>query len=477
MSAAPAPRPDTEGPGEAGPEGTRAATTLEVHGGVRVIGGTKVLVSTPRARVLLDIGEDIPSGVDLLRDPTRSRPRQALADALRLGAAPRIPGLFDPRALEAVGPGAEQLRVLADPDPRPTLVVLSHAHIDHDGLLPHLREDVRVLAHADTIALHRALEEAGATAPGTADRLEPLAEGTEVVVGDLSVRIHRVDHDVRGAVGTLVRAPDGVLAYTGDINLHRDGGTHTRAFLEQAHGADVLVAETTMLSFDPLPEEPRSEDEVARIVAETLAGSTDLMLLSAYERDVDRAARLIRAATQAGRTLVWPGVHAAVLAALGIGGVVTWDPTRPQGRRQRRAGELAVSRGARTTGLAEVAAAPGRFLVQIDPRDFASLLDLPLGEGSAWIHSQGEPLGPFMPDWPLWQDWLEHLGLATIPAGSSGHAGPAALHEIVGAVAPGRVIALHGFHPERLQVEGIPTLLPEIDVSIPLRPGAGRSAR
>ncbi|MGY5764383.1 MBL fold metallo-hydrolase [Brachybacterium sp. DNPG3] len=446
------------------------STTITVHGGVRVIGGTKILLETETARVLLDVGSDIVEGPDLLRAPVQERSATAAADRIRLGLAPRIPGLFDADRLAAVGPGADEIRALAAPDPRGLTVVLSHAHIDHDGLLPLLAAEVRVLAHPETISLHAALEEAELTPPGTAARLTPLPAGESVQIGDLEVSIHRVDHDILGAVGTIVRAPEGVLAYTGDINLHRGGGERTRAFIEAARGADALVCETTMLSFDPLPAEPRSEQEVAEIVVGALtAVPGSLHLVSAYERDVERAALLIGAAQEAGRTLVWPGRHAAVLTAMGVEGVATWDGSRPQSAAQGRAGALALSRGACSVGLDAVLAAPGGFLVQADPADMPALLDLPLGEGSAWIHSQGEPLGPFMPDWQPWQDWLAHRGVVPVPAGSSGHAGPAALAEIVRGIGPGRVIAVHGFHPERLQIEGVPTVLPELGEGVPLR--------
>jgi ribonuclease J len=376
-----------------------------------------------------------------------------------------------------VGPDSEAVRALAEPDPRPTAVVLSHAHIDHDGLLPHLRPDVPVYTHPDTVRLHRALEDAGATPPGTTAHLVALDEGTWLDVEDLQVRLHRVDHDIVGAVGIEVRTPDGALAYTGDLNLHRDEGRHTEAFMRAVAGVDLLVSETTMLSFDPLPAEPITETEVAARVATALRECPRLALLSAYERDIERADLLIRTAADVGRRLVWPGRHAAVLVSMGIEGVLTWDESRPQRIDQRRASELARARGAGTVSLAEVAADPAAHLVQVDAADMPSLLDLPLGprdrtgdpsgdgSGCIWLHSQGEPLGPFMASWEPWLDWLAHLGITRVSAGSSGHAGPEALARVVREIAPGRVVALHGFRPEQLataDIGAVPVVLPEI---------------
>ena len=444
------------------------STSITMHGGIRVIGGTKALIETETVRLLLDIGLDIPEGPDLFRAPVAEREGRELADRLLTDHAPWVPGLYDPAQLRvAAGTPADRARLedlaqQGEREQRPLAVVLSHAHIDHDGLLPFLDPAVPVYAHPDTITLHRALEAAGSLPAGGAQHMVPLGDGESLQHGELQVSVHRVDHDVRGAVGTLVRAPEGLIAYTGDISLHCAGGHNTRAFLQAAHGADVLICETTMLSFDPLPPEPADEATVMQQVRETIRGAGEsLVLLSAYERDVDRCAALMEAAAQEGRAVIWPGMHAAVLTAMGVQGVHTWAEDRPQRALQAQAGELARRLGAQTVPHAQVCEQPSAFVVQTDAQDAPALLDLPLGEGTVWIHSQGEPLGPFMADWQVWQDWLSHVKVPTVRCASSGHAGPLALREIVETIAPQRVLAVHGFAPERLEVPGCEIILPE----------------
>ena len=74
--------------------------TIEFWGGLGVIGGSKIMVEDGGHRVLLDIGLDIPNGANLFRLPVRNRPGRELSDRLRMNAAPRIPGVFDPAVLD-----------------------------------------------------------------------------------------------------------------------------------------------------------------------------------------------------------------------------------------------------------------------------------------------------------------------------------------------------------------------------------------
>ena len=439
-----------------------ADTTIEFYGGVRVIGGSKIMISTPSARVLLDMGLDIPGGADLFRAPVQTRQGHELADYLAVGHAPRLPGIYDPAQLTAYGTYAEGLAELATPDPRPTAVFISHAHIDHDGLLGFVRPDVPVYGHPDTVRVHRALGLTGMGPAGNPVQMQEIRPGEPMAVGDLQVEGIPVSHDVPGACGYLVTTPDGRVAYTGDINFHRDGGAASRAFVDRVRGVDALVSETTMLSFDPPegeePHAPATEGEVVATFEEACRADA-LILVSLYERDIERAQSFVRAAADVGRTLVWPGQIATFLQAMGVDGVVTWDGSRPQ-RAVHAAAVEASPTAVKTIGLDEVHANPSAYAVQLDPRDNPAMLDLPLTPDSVWVHSQGEPLGPFMDEWAPFMDWLQRLGVAHVHAGSTGHAPGTDLISMVEGIAPRKVFAIHGFRPERLST-GVPTVLPE----------------
>ncbi|WP_285727573.1 MBL fold metallo-hydrolase [Psychromicrobium xiongbiense] len=429
------------------------AVTVEFFGGLRVIGSSKIMVSTDSARVLLDMGLDIPGEQDLFRDPVQERPEYRLRDRLAVGFAAELPGIYDPDQLPEDSP-------LAVPDPRPSAIFLSHAHLDHDGALSFVRAGIPVYAHPETVRLEQSLALAGL---GEAVELRPM-DGV-VEVGDLRVEAIPVDHDIPGACGFLVHTPEGTLAYTGDLNFHRDGALRSEEFIRRATGVGMLVTETTMLSFDIEPgHQPRSEDAILELLAQTLAEAPGLALLSMYERDAERAQRFIDLAASRGRTLVWPGQQAAMLAHFGVHGAVTWDASRPQ----RPVHQAAIERLRGATGtvlptvsLREVRERPSRYLVQPDVRDVPALLDLPRrsGEFLPFLHSQGEPLGPFMANWATWLEWLERLGISFVAAGSSGHATGEALHKMVMEIHPGVVVPIHGFRPEALAVD-VPTLLP-----------------
>ncbi len=396
--------------------------SIEFWGGLGVIGGSKIIIREGGHRVMLDIGMDIPSGADLFRLPVRPRPGRELADRLRVGAAPHVPGLYDPAVLDPGDP-------LGEPG-EPTAVFVSHPHIDHVGLAGFVRPEVPVHAHTDAVDVLEALTASGNGLPGGDPEWHRLASGETTAVGPMEVECLLVDHDVPGACGYLVRTSAGTLAFTGDIRFHGRHPELSWAFVDRAHGCDVLVTEGTTLGWDMRPG-VRTEDDVEHDFAAILAATPGLVLLSLYPRDLERVHDFLTLAKDAGRTVVWPEAVAGFLRGLDVPGVV-------------RAGDP------ETVGLA---ADPGAFVVVPEPDDLPSLLDLPVGDGhpaGVFVHANGEPLGPFEPRWAPFTDWLTALGIPLRQIGCSGHAVQDDLHTMLERVRPRAVFPIHTTAPTRL---------------------------
>jgi len=404
------------------------SASVEFWGGVGVIGSSKVLIRDGGHRVLLDLGLDIPKDGDLFRVPAAPRPGRELSDRLRVGAAPAIPGLFDPTALTAGDRLAEQVE--------PTSLFVTHPHIDHVGLVGFVRPEVPVHASPDTIALLAALEKGQEALPGPRSfagpaAWRPVALGERVQVGPMTVERFDVDHDVPGASGYRVTTSDGVLAFTGDFRFHGHRPELSWAFAEAVAGADVLVTEGTTLSWEEI-HPLRTEVDVNAMFEAELAGNPDLVMLAVYARDFDRVRDFTAIAEAAGRQVLWPDRTAAFLRAAGFDGALS-------------VGEA---------GLDAVREAPGRYVVQLDADDIPSFLDMPFGPNSVFVHANGEPLGPFEPRWQLFVDWLAKLGVPLRRIGCSGHAYQDDLHEFVRMINPKVLIPIHTFSPYRVHPTG-----------------------
>lgn len=393
---------------------------LRFYGGVGVIGSTKLVVEEDGWRVVLDMGLDIPGREGLVRSPLRLTPGSELRTRLRLGEAPAIDGLYRTEAVAGTGVTG------AGGDGR-TALFLSHCHVDHVGLLGWVDGSVPIRAAEETVRMLDALEVAGQGLEGGPARVEPMAEGEPVAVGPLVVERHAVDHDVPGASGFLVRTGAGVVAYSGDLRLHGRHPERTLRFAERARGARALVMEGTALTSDPrLVLRPESEVDAA--FDDALARTPGLVLLTMYPRDIERVESFTAIARNRGRTILWPPAIASFLRAWGLPGVEELD----------------------SAAVEAVRGDPPRFVVQIAPDGLATLLDLPVGVGSIFLHANGEPLGPFQAGWDLLQQWLARLETPFTSIGTSGHATPHDLHRIVELVAPEVLYPLHSADPLRL---------------------------
>jgi len=463
-----------------------------VHGGVNEIGGNKVLVRGDHGRVLLDFGTSFGSMAQFYSEFCQPRGHSFVGDQIALGLLPDLPGLYREDLLARMD--------RTDPEERSVeAMFLSHAHMDHMGMVPALRRDVPVhmsrasraiLQTLDTVGLSFGMPDRflgytrrfqlveasrGGLRKGRGDEVrEPRdvrdlpSSGEVEVAEDLSVRPLPVDHSLPGAAGFLVHVDGRTWAYTGDLRFH---GTHSRLsreFVETAadEGVDVLLTEGTRVG------EPagRSEEDV-RLEVTALASETDGLVLANYPpRDLDRIMSFYSAAREAGRELVVDMRQAVLLENLREAGVEglprLGDGVRVYARRQRwgvvgdpgyprEIQEQDYQPWERPHAFAtysildhDVREDQDGYVVYMDFYHLQALVDLQPRPGSIFIRSVVEPFNEDMElDEARVGNWMRRFDLEVFQRHASGHASGEDLRWMVETIDPGVVVPIHSERP------------------------------
>lgn len=297
------------------------------YGGVGEIGGNAFLLESRGRRILLDIGRRfgsdkavenhgaVPGWGDYFDEFLKPRTFRYVPDLLELGLIPPL-GIY-----------RQDLGGVARTDVDAVLV--SHAHMDHVGILGLLRPDIPVVASAESKAILESIQDTGTRAPES-DFVTTRARGqvgrrkdgeltTKPRYGDGPERSYRtrlddgwditplpVDHSIPGAQAFLVAGADGTVAYTGDFRLHGRGRHHSERLVEKAAGVDVLVAEGTNVhpggSHKDTDHEVQVEAAIETLITDAARRGVAPFVGIAYPpRDLDRFVSIHAVARRLGR--------------------------------------------------------------------------------------------------------------------------------------------------------------------------------
>jgi ribonuclease J len=437
-------------------------TSVTLFAGERSIGGTQIVVESGGARLLFDIGLPFNptsgpfAGVD-------RRSGRDLADLIRLGEAPYLPGIYRPGHLQGV-----TAPPLIPPADGPTVVALSHSHLDHSHVVGFVDEHVPIYASPATARILPVLSDTGMSLGTLTRPIETIEPGGSFSVGPMRVSLLPVDHDVAGASGMIIETPDGTVAYSGDIRLHGLHPERSLAFARAARdaGARLLILEGTRLSPPPEPGSPppppeRFEADLAPRVTRILEDTEGLAVITLTPENGERVENVARAAAAAGRRLVLTAdALAFAVAALGRPLDAPFAAYLPEGEQPAAPGIAAALGEAPTVTPADIAASPGSYLIRLPLERFADLLDLNPG-GGVVITSNGPPLGPFDPAFATMLWWAERMGMRVEDASSTGHAHAHDLATLANHSGAPTVMSIHSRHPELLNVAPERLLLPE----------------
>lgn len=441
--------------------------TVTFLGGVREIGGSKILVEDGPERILFDFGPSFsPRHDDFYLNFLQPRSTSPVKDLLEFDLIPRVPGLYSKEALH----GAD----LRYEPPQIHAVFLTHAHFDHAGYLQYVDPEIPVYAGADTRVLLEAIESSTTVRYGDHPWKE-LAARTPVHLGNLEVVPHPVDHSIPGAYGYVVRTSSGTVAYSGDFRQHGPRAQRTEEFLEATarESPSVFVTEGTRVG--PDPRKNHSEQSVRDEVDRVLEASADLVLGACYPRDIDRIGTLYRAAQSAGRSFVVSLKTAYLLTAVAGRPGFSDGPVPGRspdllvyGRPKRRYYKWEEPFLAGAVDADYVRSNGRRLFLMLEMMHFPELIDLRPPKGSPFVYSMSEPFSEEDLEAEVLENWLRHFELRKHSLHASGHCSGPELLSIARRLHARTTYPIHTDHPDDFHPKGTTVLSPVRDVPYPV---------
>lgn len=240
---------------------------ITIHRGINQIGGCITEIATDKARILIDLGQNLPDGKGIVDDDLASR-----------------------EAIEEITQGINA-------------IFYTHYHGDHLGLFhyvpDHIPQYIGKVAKQVALCKHRQLsyikgrEELSKEEMGKLEKMGDLIPGQIINVEDIKVTPYFVSHSAYDAYMFLIEADGKRILHTGDFRGHgylSKGLLPTIKELILPQGnIDFLITEGTMLS--RFGERVMSENELQKEAKEimkryknvfVLCSSTDMERLASF---------------------------------------------------------------------------------------------------------------------------------------------------------------------------------------------------
>ncbi|GAA4465322.1 MBL fold metallo-hydrolase [Novipirellula rosea] len=410
---------------------------LTIFRGSKEVGGNCIEVQSGNTRIILDVGMPLFDQQGQAHDGF-TLGRMTTVELEANGIIPKVPGLFSG-------------------DQSPDAILLSHAHLDHVGLLRHTKHSIPVYASKGTSKMMLAGSVYANQQQLPRDRFKEIEPKQTVVIGDMTVTAFPVDHSIHGCLAFLIEAEGKRILYTGDLRLHGRRQDDHKQIVTELGGTklNALIVEGTHFGFENGNEV--TEDGLEAEIIQHVKSASSLVLASFSPQNIDRLRSFIRASSETGRTFVADAYTAFVLHLVGsdaklenplkTGNGRVYFPDSLKEKIQRRGTNRANELFRESEiDMAEIMQAPEKY-VMVFRSTMLSDFDGRIPSKTLCLYSTWHGYSQRL-DWQEVQKALDGVAGKITHVHTSGHALSSDLVEFTQAIDARTIIPVHSFEPE-----------------------------
>ncbi len=209
---------------------------LTFYGGIKEIGGTKILLEDKKTAIFLDFGKSYHESSKYFEEFLNPRVVHGLKDYLELGLLPEKQGIYRQDLINILH--KENEKKINYCEPKIDGIILSHGHLDHAGYISFLDPKIPVYTSKETMAVLNAfyisrpksleneileLSLRDVEDPRQRKRrkrkFKVINNMRSFSIKDLEIIPISIDHSLPGAYMFLIKTSKGNILYSGDFRL------------------------------------------------------------------------------------------------------------------------------------------------------------------------------------------------------------------------------------------------------------------